>query len=220
MTVRALTAGAAVILSLACAKPAADDTAPAPQATAAAPAGDVVLFVGDSLTAGYGVALEEAYPALVEERWKGRGLKAVARNAGVSGATSAGVLENIAWSLTPDVAAVVVAVGANDGLRGLDLARMEENIDAVLARVQASGARAVLAGMKLPPNYGADYAARFAEVYPRLARRRGVPLIPFLLEGVAGLKEMNQPDGIHPNAAGHRRIADTVDAALAKAGLP
>lgn len=220
MSVRAFAAGAAVLLSLACAKPAGEEAAPARPQAAGEPAEVVVLFVGDSLTAGYGVALEEAYPALLEERWKRRGLKAVARNAGVSGATSAGVLENIGWSLTPDVAAVVVAVGANDGLRGLDPAQMEKNIDAVLARVEAAGARAVLAGMRLPPNYGADYASRFEAVYPRLARRRGVPLIAFLLEGVAGLKEMNQPDGIHPNAAGHRRIAQTVDAALAEAGLP
>ena len=218
MSARHLATAAALSLLWACAKPAphAAET-PAPANTQAR---DVVLFVGDSLTAGYGVALDEAYPALVEERWRALGAPLKARNAGVSGATSAGVLENIDWSLTPDVAAAVVAVGANDGLRGLDLKQMEDNIDAVLARVQAAGARPVLAGMKIPPNYGADYTRRFEAVYPRLAKKRGVPLIPFLLEGVAGVKELNQPDGIHPNAAGHRKIAANVAETLARAGLP
>lgn len=218
MSLRPLAAAAALGLCAACARPAAEA---APEAApAGAPARDVVLFVGDSLTAGYGVTLEEAYPALVGERWRAGGARLKARNAGVSGATSAGLLENLGWSLTPDLAAVVVAVGANDGLRGLDLAELEKNIDAVLAQVQSSGARAVLAGMRIPPNYGADYTRRFEAIYPRLAKKRGVTLVPFLLEGVAGVKELNQTDGIHPNAAGHRRVAETVAAALAAAGLP
>ncbi|MDE2292605.1 MAG: arylesterase, partial [Elusimicrobia bacterium] len=147
------------------------------------------------------------------------GLPDRARNAAVSGATSADVLSSLDWSLAPDVRVVVVAVGANDGLRGLPLGPLENNLDAILARAKARGVKAVLAGMRIPPSMGADYAERFAALYPRVARRRGVPLIPFLLAGVGGRPELNQADGIHPNAAGHRVVAGTVDAALRKAGL-
>ena len=174
----------------ACAKTEAPAPAPPPAAPAAR---DVVLFLGDSLTAGYGVAQEEAYPALLESRWRGEGRALRARNAGVSGATSAGVLENLSWSLAPDVSVAVVCVGGNDGLRGLSVAELEKNLDAIVAKTQAAGVKVVVAGMRMPPNYGKDYAESFAALYPRVAAKRGVPLIPFLLDGVAGLKTMN-PD--------------------------
>ena len=197
------------------------DRPPSPASPpAAAPAArDVVLFLGDSLTAGYGVDREEAFPALLGARWSQERLPRRARNAGVSGATSAGVLENLSWSLAPDVAVAVVCVGGNDGLRGADLAAVEKNVDAVVAGAQAAGATVVLAGMRMPPNYGADYAGRFAALYGRVAARRKAAFLPFLLEGVAGKAELNEPDGIHPNAAGHRAVAATVHAFLLKEGL-
>lgn len=207
---------AALAALCACSKGEAPVPAPAPAAPAAR---DVVLFLGDSLTAGYGLAQEQAYPALLEARWKSEGRPFRARNAGVSGATSAGVLENLDWSLAPDVAVAVVCVGGNDGLRGLDVGELEKNLDAIVSRTQAAGVKVVVAGMRMPPNYGRDYTERFAALYPRVAARRGTPLIPFLLEGVAGRREMNQPDGIHPNAAGQRALADVVHEGLLKAGL-
>lgn len=206
---------AALLAALAaCAK-----TEPPPPAPSPPAARDVVLFLGDSLTAGYGLTAEEAYPALLEARWRAAGTPRRARNAGVSGATSAGVLENLSWSLAPDVAVAVVAVGGNDGLRGLSVAELEKNLDAIVSRAQAAGVRVVVAGMRMPPNYGREYTEAFAALYPRVAARRQTALIPFLLEGVAGRKEFNQPDGIHPNAAGQRVLADTVHAALLKAGV-
>ncbi|TPW18675.1 MAG: lipase/acylhydrolase [Elusimicrobia bacterium] len=215
MTRRGLLTAALAALC-ACSKAAPPPAAPAP---APSTARDVVLFLGDSLTAGYGLSQEEAYPALLEARWRAEGRPRRSRNAGVSGATSAGVLENLSWSLAPDVAVAVVCVGGNDGLRGLDVGELEKNLDAIVARAQAAGVKVVVAGMRMPPNYGRDYAERFAALYPRVAAKRGVPLIPFLLDRVAGLREMNQPDGIHPNAAGHRVLAETVHSGLLKAGL-
>ena len=213
--------GVAVLLAALAALACRDRQAPAPAAgPAAVPAArDVVLFLGDSLTAGYGVDREESFPALLEARWRREGLPRRARNAGVSGATSAGVLENLAWSLAPDVAAAVVCVGGNDGLRGADLASVEKSLDAVVAGAQAAGAKVVLAGMRMPPNYGSDYAGRFAALYGRVAARRKAAFLPFLLEGVAGKPDLNQPDGIHPNAAGHRAVAGTVHAFLLKEAL-
>ena len=180
---------------------------------------EVILFLGDSLTAGYGVALEDAFPALLEERWRRDGSAARARNAGVSGSTTAGVLESLDWTLAPDVRALFLCVGANDGLRGLSLESSRRNISEIVAKAKARGLEVVVAGMKLPPNYGADYTKRFEALYPSIAREHGVKLMPFLLEGVAGRPELNAKDGIHPNEAGHRRIAETVHAYLAREGL-
>lgn len=216
MSRRARAAAALLAALCACAK----SEAPAPPPAPAAPAArDVVLFLGDSLTAGYGVSQEEAYPALLEARWRAEGRPRRARNAGVSGATSAGVLENLDWSLAPDVTVAVVCVGGNDGLRGLSVAELEKNLDAIVARAQAAGVKAVVAGMRMPPNYGREYTEAFAALYPRVAARRGAPLIPFLLDGVAGRRDLNLPDGIHPNAAGQKALAETVHAALLKEGL-
>lgn len=168
----------------------------------------VVVALGDSLTSGLGVAPDEAYPALLEARLRREGYPYRVVNAGVSGDTSAGGLRRVDWVLRtrPDV--VIVALGANDGLRGLSVDALRDNLEAIVTRVQAAGARVLLAGMRVPPNYGEAYARAFAAVFPAVARRTGVPLAPFLLEGVAGETRLNQPDGIHPTPAGQRVIAE------------
>jgi len=180
----------------------------------------VALFIGDSLTAGFGVAPEEAWPALVGEAWAKRGNGWRARNAGVSGATTAGALESARWTLTPDVRFVFVCIGGNDGLRATPLVETNRNVDALLAEAKKDGRTVVLAGMKIPPNYGASYADGFTALFPALARKHGVVFMPFLLEGVAADSRYNQPDGIHPNADGHKKIAETVLAFLDSKGLP
>jgi acyl-CoA thioesterase-1 len=180
---------------------------------------NVVLFLGDSLTAGLGVDPEEAYPALLGERWKKDDLSFEARNAGVSGATTADALENLDWTLTDDVGLVFLELGANDGLRGLSLAQSEKNLAAIIKKAKERGMRVVLAGMLLPPNYGPDYTRDFKTMYARLAHRYGLKLLPFLLDGVAGRPELNGPDGIHPNAAGHKIVAGHVHDFFAKEGL-
>jgi acyl-CoA thioesterase I len=169
-----------------------------------------VLAFGDSLTAGLGVAPDEAYPALLQARLHARGYGYRVVNAGVSGDTTAGALRRVDWALRarPDI--VIVALGANDGLRGLSSRAMRDNLETIVRRFRAAGARVLLAGMRLPPNYGADVAQEFAAVFPDVARRTGVPLMPFLLDGVAADPRLNQADGIHPNAAGHRVIAEHV----------
>lgn len=179
----------------------------------------VVLFLGDSLTAGYGLSAAEAYPALLQKRWEKRGLPWKARNAGVSGATTAGTLESLSWNLTPDVKLVFLAIGANDGLRGLPAAQTRKNIAAIIERCRAAGARVILAGMKIPPNYGEEYSAAFEKNYAALAARYKLKLLPFLLEGVAGRRDKNLDDGIHPNADGHELIAGRVDAFFTKEKL-
>jgi len=168
----------------------------------------VVVALGDSLTAGLGVAADEAWPALIESRLRREGYPYRVVNAGVSGDTTAGGLRRVDWVLRsrPDVA--VVALGANDGLRGLATDAMESNLMAIVERLRAGGARVLVAGMQVPPNYGAAYSRAFTGVFPDVARRTGSPLVPFLLDGVAADPRLNQPDGIHPNAAGHRAIAE------------
>lgn len=193
--------------------------APPPAPEAAASKRDVFLFVGDSLTAGYGVAVESAFPALLEERWRREGVPFRARNAGVSGSTTAGVLENLDWSLADDVHTVFLCIGANDGLRGLDLAESRRNIERIVEKARAKGARIVLAGMKLPPNYGREYASSFESIYPAVAKELGLELMPFLLDGIGGQASMNIEDGIHPNEAGHARIAENVHRFLRERGL-
>ena len=168
----------------------------------------VVVVLGDSLTAGQGVARDEAYPALLEARLRGEGFPYRVVNAGVSGDTSAGGLRRVDWVLRTKPAVVIVALGANDGLRGLPVDALGENLTAIVRRLRAAGARVLLAGMRVPPNYGDDYARAFAAVFPAVARRTGVPLAPFLLDGVAGDARLNQPDGIHPTPEGQRVMAD------------
>ena len=175
-----------------------------------------VLFLGDSLSAGFGLASEEAFPALVEKLLTQQGIAVEVINAGVSGDTSAGGLARIGWLLRQQPDIVVVELGGNDGLRGLAPEVTEENLRRTLQSIQAAGAQVLLAGMQMPPNYGADYQRRFAALYPKLAKELDVALIPFLLEGVGGDPNLNQADGIHPTAEGQRLVAQTVSRHLAK----
>ena len=170
----------------------------------------VVVALGDSLTAGFGVAGDEAWPALIETRLKREGYPYRVVNAGVSGDTTAGGLRRVDWVLRNRPEVAVVALGANDGLRGLGTDAMEANLLAIVERLRAGGARVLVAGMEVPPNYGAAYARAFRGVFPDVARRTGAALMPFLLDGVAADPRLNLADGIHPNAAGHRAIAERV----------
>lgn len=168
----------------------------------------VVLALGDSLTAGYGLQAGQAYPEVLAGMLAEAGVPVKMVNAGVSGDTADQGLARLDWALgaEPDVA--IVALGANDGLRGLPVADMERSLAAILEKLQARGVKTILAGMVAPGNWGAAYTKEFAAVYPRLAKRFDAVLYPFLLEGVAGDRSLNQADGIHPNAAGARRIAE------------
>jgi acyl-CoA thioesterase-1 len=170
----------------------------------------VVVAFGDSLTAGFGVAVEEAWPALLQARLEREGYPYRVVNAGVSGDTTAGGLRRVDWALKnrPDVA--IVALGANDGLRGLPPPAMRDNLRGIVGRFQAAGVRVLLAGMRVPPNYGPEYTRGFVEVFGEVARQARVPLMPFLLDGVAADPRLNQADGIHPNAEGHRVLAERV----------
>lgn len=173
-----------------------------------------VVFLGDSLTAGYGLAEDEAYPALLEAQLREAGHAVEVVNAGRSGDTSAGGLARIDWLLRQQPDLVVVALGGNDGLRGLPVDALESNLRGILERVQAAGSRALLVGMRMAPNYGPEYTSAFDGLYPKLAAELGVPLVPFLLEGVGGEEELNQADGIHPTAAGQALLARNVWPAL------
>ncbi len=170
----------------------------------------LVIFLGDSLTAGYGLDPEQAFPALVEKRLIEAGHSVRVVNAGVSGDTTAGGLARLDWLLRQEPDVLVVGLGANDGLRGIELDSSESNLRQILQRVLAKDMHVLLAGMLLPPNYGQDYTDRFAEIYPRLASELDVPLLPFLLAGVAARPGLNLPDGIHPNAEGQKIVAETV----------
>jgi acyl-CoA thioesterase I len=182
-------------------------TALAAAAVAAADERVIVAF-GDSLTAGLGVAPAEAYPARLGARLKAEGYPYRVVNAGVSGDTTAGGLRRVDWALRlkPDV--VIVELGANDALRGQDLDGVRANLDAIVARFQAAGARVLVAGMRLPPNYGARYGEAFERVFADVARKRGAALMPFFLDGVAGSAALNQGDGIHPTAEGYRVVTE------------
>lgn len=173
-----------------------------------------VVILGDSLTAGLGLSTELSFPALIQERIDAAGLPYGVVNAGVSGDTSAGGLRRLEWALQGTPRVLVVALGGNDGLRGLPPEALQKNVAAIIERGQQAGLSIILAGMEAPPNNGPDYTARFRQVYRDLARTYEVPLIPFLLEGVAGDPSLNQADGIHPNPEGARRVADTVWKAL------
>jgi acyl-CoA thioesterase I len=174
-----------------------------------------IIFLGDSLTAGLGLDLPESFPSLIQDRLDAEGYAYEVVNAGVSGDTSAGALRRLEWALTDgDPKVLVVALGGNDGLRGLPPEQLERNLAAIIERGQKRGLTVILAGMEAPPNFGADYTSRFRAVYPTLADRYNVRLIPFLLDGVAGNAALNQPDGIHPNPRGAKAVADLVWRAL------
>jgi len=169
-----------------------------------------VVFLGDSLTAGYGLDADQAYPSLIQHRLREAGLDAEVVNAGVSGDTSAGGLRRVDWSLDGNVRVLVVALGGNDALRGLSTDELRRNLAAIIERARQRRVTVILAGMEAPPNLGRAYASAFRQVYRDLAAQYRIALIPFLLEGVAGRPSLNQADLIHPNAAGARKMADLV----------
>lgn len=176
----------------------------------------VILALGTSLTAGLGVDPSEAWPALLQARLDSLGLPYEVVNAGVSGETSAGARRRAEWLLQRAPAVLILETGANDGLRGQDPDSLRANIEAILDLAAATNPapRVLLAGMEAPRNWGAGYTARFRDAYRDVAAERGVALLPFLLEGVAAVESLNQADGIHPNPAGHRRVADNLWPAL------
>lgn len=169
-----------------------------------------IVFLGDSLTAGLGLVETQSYPGLLQERMDAEGFKFEVVNAGVSGDTSAGGLRRLDWALQEDVRILVVALGANDGLRGLSVKDMKQNLGQIIEAARAKGALVILAGMEAPPNYGVEYAASFRQAYRELALQYRVLFLPFLLDKVAGQPALNQADGIHPNAQGAAIVADTV----------
>ena len=172
----------------------------------------VVLFFGTSLTAGYGLASDQAFPALIEKKAHEDGVPIKVVNAGLSGETTAGAVRRIDWVLRTPADLVVIEGGANDALRGLSPDAARANLEKLIAGVRAKqpAARIALIQMEAPPNYGASYTQRFRTIYTDVARKEGIPLLPFLLEGVAGISRLNQADGVHPNAAGERIVADNV----------
>ena len=173
-----------------------------------------VVFFGDSLTAGYGLddPATEAYPALIQEKINAEKLSWRVVNAGLSGETSAGGLRRVDWILRQPADVFVLALGANDGLRGIDPVVSTANLQGIINRVRAvyPVAKIVLVGMQMPPNYGEEYTKAFAAMYPALAAKNHLPLVPFLLEGVGGRSELNQPDGVHPTAQGAAVAAENV----------
>jgi acyl-CoA thioesterase I len=191
---------------------AASSTVAAPSAaTIAAPR---IVFLGDSLTAGYGLSKEDAVPGLIQARLDEAGYRYEVVNAGVSGDTSAGGLSRLEWSLEGPVEILVIELGANDGLRGLPVPQMKRNLSEIITRAKQRGITVILTGMEAPPNYGAAYTSEFRQAYRDLADEHDVIFVPFYLEGVAGNASLNIADGIHPNAAGSRIIERTVWRAL------
>ena len=188
---------------------AATPVTPAPAAPVASDRPRIV-FLGDSLTAGYGLEQSQAVPALIQARLKKEGYPFEVVNAGVSGDTSAGGLSRLEWSLGGDVRILVVELGANDGLRGLPVASMRHNLEEVITTAQARGVAVLLIGMEALPNYGASYTSEFRDTFPALAKAHKTALMPFYLDGVAGKPELNIADGMHPNPAGAVIVADNL----------
>jgi acyl-CoA thioesterase I len=176
------------------------------------PAEKTIVFLGDSLSAGLGVRSEEAFPALIDEKIRAAGMPFETINAGVSGDTSAGGLRRIDWLLQRKIDVLVIELGANDGLRGVPSASLKTNLEAIIEKAKARNPqmKIVIAGMQLPPNLGAEYAADFQKVFAEVAKDKEAVLIPFLLAGVGGRRDLNQRDLIHPTAAGHKIVAETV----------
>lgn len=171
-----------------------------------------ILFFGDSLTAGYGLSEEQAFPALVGQALNEKESPVEIINAGLSGETSAGGKTRIDWVLQQRVDILVLELGANDGLRGLPLEQTRSNLQEIIDKTKSKypEARIVIAGMEVPPNLGENYTREFRTIFPDLAKKNNAALIPFLLEGVAGDKSLNLPDGIHPNPQGHQIVAKNV----------
>ena len=170
----------------------------------------LIIAFGDSLTAGLGVKREETYPSLLQRRLDRLGLPYRVVNAGVTAETTAGGVRRVDGIIRLKPEIVLLELGANDGLRGLPLEETERNLRSIIAKLQAAGIRVVLMGMRLPPNYGADYTSGFERIFPRLGEEYRIPFVPFFLEGVAARQEVNQVDGIHPNAAGYRIIEENL----------
>ena len=171
-----------------------------------------ILFFGNSLTAGYGIDPSEAFPALIQNKIDSMHLNFKVINAGVSGETSAGGTGRIDWILQQPVDLFILELGANDGLRGIPLSETKKNLQSIIDKVRAKypQAKVVLAGMQIPPNMGQEYTGAFKKIYPDLAEKNNIALIPFLLEGVGGNPKLNQPDGIHPTAEGAKIVAENV----------
>ncbi len=203
-------------LNLACV---AEDRAPADRDRAIAsdtasqePSAPVIAFLGTSLTAGLGVPRDEAFPALIQDTLDALRMDFRVINAGVNGETSAGGLRRIDWLLRQPISILVLELGANDGLLGLDVETMRSNLQAIIDRTKKTHADAaiVILGMEAPPNLGRQYTTTFHRVFPEIAQANGATLVPFLLDSVGGIAELNQADGIHPTADGHRILARTV----------
>ncbi|TDI23313.1 MAG: arylesterase [Acidobacteria bacterium] len=186
----------------------------APAPPPASKGGPLLVVLGDSLTAGLGLDPDQAYPALLERRLRSEGSDLRVVNAGQSGDTSAAGLRRAEWSLAGDVRILIVALGGNDGLRGLPVEQMKRNLDEIVSLAKRRGIAVLLAGMEAPPNFGATYTAQFRNVFHEVAREHDVAFMPFLLDGVAGDPALNQADLIHPNAAGATIVAERVRAAL------
>ena len=216
-----------VIALAACDEKRAEPTSAVPADRSAAPASGTpaaplavdktprIIVLGDSLTAGLGLDIDDSFPSVIQKRLKEKGLAYKVVNAGVSGDTAAGGLRRLEWALGEgDPRILIVALGGNDGLRGLPPTQLEQNLASIIEAGQKRGLMVILAGMEAPPNYGPEYTAAFRKTYKDLASRYKVTLIPFLLQGVAGDPALNQSDGIHPNARGAQIVADLVWAAL------
>jgi acyl-CoA thioesterase-1 len=167
-----------------------------------------VVALGDSITAGYGIQQNEAYPALLQKKLRENGYTLEVTNAGVSGDTTADGLRRLDWALDGPVQVLILALGGNDALRGLPPEQMKENLQRIITKTRQRGISVLLVGMEAPPNFGERYTSEFRKVFRDLAADNRVPLVPFLLEGVAGIADLNQADGIHPTARGAARIAD------------
>jgi acyl-CoA thioesterase-1 len=180
--------------------------------------GPKVVFLGDSIAAGAHLAADQAFPAVLQQKLAAEGAPFQLSNAGVTGDTSAGGLRRVDWILNqkPAPALVVVELGGNDGLRGVPVDSIEQNLRSILVKIKAHGAKALLLGMRLPPSIGADYAREFEAIYPRIAGELEVAYVPFFMEGVAGVADLNLADGLHPTPQGHARIADTLREPLRK----
>ena len=193
-------------------KPSPGPPQPLPPAAPSAPQRSLpkIIAFGDSLTAGFGLPVEESYPTLLQNKLDRDGLAYEVVNAGVSGDTSAGGLARIDWALEGDVRIVILELGANDILRGQSIAAMKKNLGYIIERAKARNAQVLLAGMEAPTNMGTQYRKSVRDAYQQLASEHNVPLIPFFLDRVAGIESLNQPDRIHPNSEGTRIVADTV----------
>ena len=176
----------------------------------------VILDFGDSLTAGYGLAPEQAFPARLEAALLQQGIEVRVVNGGISGDTTAGGLARLDWALADKPDLVILELGANDALRGIDPATVRDNLDKMIGKIEASGTKLLLIGMLAPPNWGVEYENAFDRIFPELAKVHDVPLYPFFLEGVAMKPELNQPDGLHPNERGVAVLVDRLAPVVAR----